>query len=156
MDEIAELHRKLRGYMLEVRELKRDLAIEAREHPLWPVARRLFDGWRLMCRHPNARWSPDRFWIVEPFLALPRYAPDLQARVVLCTRAIAGARHDCWSVTRRNGTKRRFDEWERVYGSAGAFEEFCNKAPRGWAPVLSPGMVQAIADAEATLARLKP
>ncbi len=118
-----------------------------------------------MCNHPNSKWSPDRFWLIEPFLSSPRYAPDLEQRVVLCCRAIAGARHDAWTVTRRNGSVKRMDEWERIFGapdrwrktssSAGSFEEFCCKAPRGWEPTLSPGLREAIKVAEARLAQIK-
>ncbi len=122
---------------------------------------RLFDAWRLQCNHPNARWSPDRFWLIEGFLSDQRYHPELEGRVVLCCRAIAGARFDPWTVKRRNGSVKRMDDWERIFGatdrwrkvspSAGSFEEWCNRAPRGWEPTLSPALREAIATAEARL-----
>jgi hypothetical protein len=143
--EIRGLTRDLRGWMVRYRQLEEDKNAEAREHPLFPLGKHLFDGWRRCCNHPKAKWTEDRFWLLEPFIALPRYGDTLEARVILCCRAIKGAQHDAWSTTRKNGTVRRFDEWDRVYGSAGQFEEFVNKAPRGWAPVLSPSLQSLIA-----------
>lgn len=162
---IKGLQRDVNGWAIRYRLLEEDKAVEAREHALWPVAKRLFDSWRFMCRHPNSKWSPDRFWLIETFLTQPRYAPDLHGRVVLCCRAIMGARYDPWTVKRRNGSVKRMDEWERIFGapdrwrktssSAGSFEEFCNRAPRDWRPTLSPGLVEAIAVAEARLKAAK-
>lgn len=89
----------------------------------------------------------------EPFLSSGRYGGSLEDRVMLCARAIAGAGFDAFSVQRRNGSVKRFDEWERIYGKG--FEEFCNRAPRDWSPVLSDALREAIGVAEARLQRLK-
>ncbi len=133
-DEIAGLERDIRGWAARYAELKRDRDRDAREHPLWPVGRALFGEWRALCRHPRSPWTPERFWLIEPFLSNPKYGAALAARVLLCRRAVAGAMFDCYVTTRRNGTQKRHDDWELIYRSAGKWEEFCCRAPRGWEP----------------------
>lgn len=147
------LHRTLRGWAIRYRDLERDKAAEAKEHPLWPVAGLLFCGWRKRCNHPRAAWTPDRFWIAEPFLSTGRYGKTLEVRVMLCARAIAGAEHDAFKTTRRNGTVKTYDEWERIFGCAGKLEEFCNRAPIGWTPTLSDRTREAIRVAETKISK---
>jgi hypothetical protein len=66
---------------------------------------------------------------VLPFIA--------QYGTAMCARAIAGVAYDPWVTTEKNGTEKRHDEWERIFGddrkAQGRFERFCNQAPRGWA-----------------------
>ncbi len=161
---VKGLEHDIKGWAIRYGQLAEDRAEEAREHPLFPLGKRLFDGWRRRCNHPRAQWSEDRFWLCEPFLMLPRYAPDLEGRVLLVCRAIAGAAYDSWTVKRRNGSVKRMDEWHRIFSdprqrrpgpSAGSFEEFCNRAPMGWQPVLSDEMRALIVEAERRLALLK-
>lgn len=115
----------------------------------------LFKAWRVRCNHPRSPWTEDRFWQIEPYLTGGRYGKCLEDRVRLCARAIAGAGFDAFEKKRRNGTVKRFDEFNRVFGAADQFEDFCNRAPVGWVPVLSPALMQQIELAEARLARLK-
>jgi hypothetical protein len=129
-DVVRGLQRDVRGWAYRYAELERDRATEAREHPHWPAGKWLFDHWRRVCRHPRAVWTPDRFWLVESYLSQPKYGETLKARVALCRRAINGAAYDPWTVTRKNGTEKRFDEWERIFGGAGKLEEFVNRAPK--------------------------
>lgn len=150
-DEIYALHRDLRGWAIRFRELQRDKAQEAREHPCWALSEMLFQAWRKRCNHKSARWTEDRFWQIEPFLTAGRYGQTLEERVNLCARAIAGAGFDAFEVKRRNGTTKRFDEWERVFADAGKFEDFCSRAPTDWKPTLSPRTLKAIGAAEARL-----
>lgn len=162
---VRGLERDLRGWMVRYRQLEEDKATEAREHPLWPVAEMLFKGWRKRCNHPRSPFTPDRFWLIEQFLTNPKYGPTLEDRVKLCARAIAGAGFDAFAVRRKNGSVKRMDEWERIFGapnrwqktssSAGSFEEFVNRAPRGWSPTLSDALREAIGLAEARLSKLK-
>lgn len=133
-DIITGLQRDIRGWAMRYRDLERDKGAEAREHELWPVGERIFREWRKLCRHPRSAWTPDRFWAIEPFLTNPKYAPKLEDRILLCRRAVAGAAHDAYEVKRKNQSTKRFDEWERIFESAGRFEEFCNRAPVGWGP----------------------
>ena len=84
-----------------------------------------------------------------------KYGSTLLDRVRLAARAIAGAGFDAFSTTRRNGSVKRFDEFERVFGDSGKFEEFVNRAPVGWEPKLSDELLAVTAKAEATLKNLR-
>jgi hypothetical protein len=64
--------------------------------------------------------------MVLPFLTRKKYG------LKMCLRAIAGAKFDCWTKPRRNGTDYRHDGWDVIFSKPGTFEDFCNKAPRGW------------------------
>lgn len=145
--------RDLRGWMVRYRELAEDKKAEAREHILWPLGQHLFRGWQRACDHPKTPWTEDRFWLVEPFLSLPRYAPALEMRVVLCCRAIIGARYDCWKKPQRNGRWKRFDEFDRIFATHASFEDFCNRAPVGWQPTITPTLATLIVQCEARLER---
>ncbi len=134
IDELAGLERVIRSQAAQIQALMRDKAAEAREHPLWPVGRALFGEWRARCRHPRSPWTPDRFWVWEPFATNVKYGQTLDLRVALCRRAIAGAAFDAFVTTRRNQTTKRHDAWDLIYRSADKFEEFCCKAPRDWQP----------------------
>jgi hypothetical protein len=132
-DEIAGLERDVRGWAVRYAELKRDRDAEAREHPMWPVGERVFREWRQLCRHPRSPWTQDRFWQIEPFLTNPKYGKEEEARVALCRRAVAGAAYDAYKTTRRNGSVKHHNDWDLIFRSADKFEEFCNRAPTGWA-----------------------
>lgn len=123
-DQIAGLEKDLRSWRARYADLKRDKEQEARDHLLWPRAKRLFDVWRAECRHQRSRWSADRFWLIEPLLR--EYGMET------CVRAIAGAAYEPWTYERKNGSSKRCDEWERVFANAGRLEDFANRAPRGF------------------------
>jgi hypothetical protein len=129
IDEIAGLERDIRGWAVRYQELKRDRNLQAEEHPCWNAGKWLFGQWKYLCGHPRARWSPDRFWLVEPFLQGDRWGKSLKARLALCRLAIEGAQFDAFEVTRKNGGIKRFDEWERIFASSGSLEEFVKRAP---------------------------
>jgi hypothetical protein len=129
---IRGLQRDIRGWTRRYEELARDKRAEAEAHPMWPLAVRVFAYWRQQCRHPRAAWSAERFDVVLPFLRREDQGPEL------CLRAIDGAAFDCWTTVRRNGSTKRHDGWETVFTSA-KFEDFCNRAPRGW--TCPPGIV---------------
>lgn len=131
-DVIAGLQRDIRGWAMRFRELERDRAIEAREHELWPVGESIFRDWRKRCRHPRSVWTPDRFWLIEPFLTNQKYGAALDDRIALCRRAIAGAEFDAFRTERRNGSVKLHNDWDLIFRSSDRFEEFCNKAPKGW------------------------
>lgn len=133
-DEIAGLERDVRGWAVRFRELERDKDAEAKNHPLWHAAEVIFEEWRELCRHPRSPWTPDRFWVIVPFLTNRKYGKTADERVVLCRRAIAGAAYDPFVSTRRNGSTQRHDGWDLIFRSSDKFESFCCKAPRGWTP----------------------
>jgi hypothetical protein len=39
---------------------------------------------------------------------------------------------------RKNGTKHRCDEWERIFGDSKQFYGFCNRAPKDFEPFEPP------------------
>jgi hypothetical protein len=126
-DEIAGLQRALASESRKLEQLKRDKAAEAAEHQMWPKALDVFRAWQQATNHPRASWpgtAGDRFWAVEPFLR--KYGLEQ------CLRAVAGMAFDHFSVTRKNGTIRRFDEWGRIFSTTDEFEERANRAPKGW------------------------
>lgn len=125
-DEIRGLQRALRAECRRYEELKRDKDAEARAHELWPKAMACFEAWKTATNHPRAVWTADRFWIIEPWLRKKEYGLET------CLRAIAGIAFDCYSVQRKNGSTRYFNEFERCLADAKSIEERANAAPRGW------------------------
>lgn len=122
--QINGLQRDVRGWSMRYGELKRDKARLAKEHPLYADAKGAFEEWKRRCNHRRSPFTAERFWLVVPYLENPKYG----LRMVL--RAIRGAEHDAFEVARKNGSRKRFDEWERIFKDAGTFEEFVNRAPR--------------------------
>jgi hypothetical protein len=125
-DEIRGLQRALASESRRYEELKRDKDAEARAHQLWPKAMDIFGAWQKATNHPRSEWTADRFWTIEPFLRNRKYGLEV------CLRGVAGIAFDHYSTPRKNGSIRRFDEWERVFKSAGDLEERANAAPKGW------------------------
>jgi hypothetical protein len=123
-DQISGLQRDIRGWTTRYEELKRDKRRAAKQHPLYADAETAFKHWRAACNHPNSQFTADRFWLIEPFLENPKYG------LGICMRAVEGAAYDCWEVKRKNGSTKRFDEWERIFKNTGSVEEYANRAPR--------------------------
>ena len=125
-DLIAGLQRDVRAEHLRYENLKRDKAAEAREHGLFPKVRELFDYWRKVCRHPNSKYTPDRFTAALPYLE--KYGE------ATCRRAIDGAAFDPYERPRKNASMKRFDSWSgypsSIFASADKFEDFANRAPQ--------------------------
>lgn len=122
-DVIAGLQRDIRSWSMRYADLKRDRDISAKTHPRYEDAKLAFKHWQHACNHKRSPFTSDRFFAVLPFLENPKYG------LKLVNRAIDGAAFDAFEVRRRNGSMKRFDEWERIFKNAGNFEEFCNKAP---------------------------
>lgn len=129
-DVIAGLERDIRGWAIRYADLDRDKEREAREDPLWPVARDLFDYWRETCGHPRPGWGRDRFELLRPFLKSKAYGETLEDRIAMCKRAIDGAAYDPYRTRRRNGTYKTHDGWDLIFRDRAHMEEFVNKAPR--------------------------
>lgn len=146
---IIGLERDLNGWRIRYRKLAEDKAQEAREHHLWPVIAMVFRGWQVRCNHRQTVFTSDRFWAAEPYFRTTAYGKTLEARVLKIATAIAGAQHDPYRKKRRNGTWNTFDDWATcLFFSSSRFEEFIQKAPVGFEPVLSPRLLEAIALAE--------
>jgi hypothetical protein len=122
-DQVKGLQRDVRAWSMRYAELKRDKDQSAKHHPLYNDAELAFRHWKAACNHERSPFTSDRFWLVLPYLENPKYG------LKMVMRAIEGAEHEAFEVTRRNGSTKRFDEWERIFKNAGSFEEFCNRAP---------------------------
>ena len=122
-DVIAGLERDIRGWAARYAQLRRDLAAEAQDHPLYEQAQDVFNYWRAKCRHTRSKWTTDRFWTLEPLLS--EYGEGM------CRKAIDGAAYDPYTSKRRNGSVKRHDDFDLIFRNAGKVEEFCNRAPRG-------------------------
>lgn len=123
-DQVAGLERDIRGWRSRYAELKRDRDGEAREHPLWTKGRELYALWRDVCNHPRSKWTPDKFWLIEPHLS------DEDFGEAFCRRAILGAGFDPFISKRRNGSTKRHDDWDLIFRNRPKAEEFANRAPR--------------------------
>jgi hypothetical protein len=124
---IKGLERDVRTWIKRYDELKRDKEQEAREDALWPQAVRVFQAWQAATGHQRSVFNADRFFLIQPFLKnTKQYGPEI------CLRAVAGIAYDCFSVKRKNGSVRKFDEWERCFKDARELEERANAAPRDW------------------------
>jgi hypothetical protein len=125
-DQVKGLERDLRSWRARYADLFRDKEADAKKSKHWPKALELFQHWQAVCNHPRSHFDAQRFWLVEPYLKNDGYE--------LCKRAIDGMAHDCFTTTRRNGTRKRHDGWELIFRDRGKFEEACNRAPKDWKP----------------------
>ena len=135
-DELHGAERDIKAWRRRCADLERDHEAAAEGDKHWPLAVRLFQHWQTECGHPNSEWKWERFEMVLPFLKGRKYGLEM------CLRAIAGARYDPWRKLRRNGTYSRRDGWDAIFGKPGEFEDFCNRAPKGW--VLPEGFKEAV------------
>ena len=92
---IKGLERDIRGWMAATASLSKTALPEAREHALWPLAHRLFVGWRSAATIPKTGGQRIGSGLSSR-LAHPRWGKTLELRVVEVCRAIAGAEHDCY------------------------------------------------------------
>jgi len=116
--EIKGLKTEKRSWRLKYQNLKADKDAKAQRHLLFPLARELFDLYRELTGHARARWTPDRFWLCEPFIE--RHGED---ECKLAIREMAG---DDWY------RERGLDTWEAVFspkpGAQGIFEKWLHRA----------------------------
>jgi hypothetical protein len=139
--ELKGLQRDIRAWIKRYDELKRDKEQEAREDALWPQAVRVFQAWqtataqvrreagekRSATARENAEFNGDRFFLIQPYLKnTKKYGSEF------CMRAVAGIAYDHFHTRRRNGSRKRFDEWERCFKDAREVEERANAAPKDW------------------------
>ena len=140
---------EIRGWRTRFANLKADKEQDARKSPQWPKAKKLFDHWRQVCRHPRSKFTADRFWTIEPLLR--HYGEDL------CRKAIDGAAFDPFVTTRRNGTKARHDDWGLIFRDAGKMESFANRAPSlSQQMTVARGVAEDLEDLMARLKALSP
>jgi hypothetical protein len=139
-DKLATAESDRAKWSSKFHELKRDKEAEALDNPLWPVAVRVFQAWtkataevrreagekRAATLREDADFNAERFFLVERFLKSKKYGPEY------CLRAVAGIAYDHFPTRRRNGSVKRYDEWERVFKNAKEIEERFAAAPRDW------------------------
>ena len=114
-------------WQLKYYELQRDKEEEARGEPLWEQAEAVFEAWKTATgRKPRTDFDWRRYRLIEPFLKKKKYG------LPICLQAVAGIAYDHFSVQRKNGTTRHFNEWERVFKDSREVEERANAAPKGW------------------------
>ena len=116
----AELERKYRGALAQIGNLRADKDAEARQHELWPAAVGLFEFWKKATRHPKARWTADRFWTVQRFLAAENGPNE-------CRWALRGLLGSDYHMKRGEYEKRkgpRYDEFERPFKDQPTFEKW--------------------------------
>lgn len=122
-DEIAGHLETIRRQSAALGQARRQADPEkrAREHERWSVVSDLFDYWRRTCKHPNSRFSAKRFHQALPYVEAHG--------VEMCKRAIDGAAYDPWITARKNGTRKRHDDWSRIFKDDDIFEDHANRAP---------------------------
>lgn len=129
---IAGHETTIKGWEIKYGKLRADKEVEARKHPLWPVALKGFKAWKMLGNHPRAAWGFDRFEQSRPFLQDKAYGASLEARELMMLRGIVGITYDPFTTRRKNGSVRRHDGWELLFRSRDKFEEMCNRAPKDW------------------------
>lgn len=120
---IEELQRDIRRWALRNAALRRERNLPVNDHPLYRDAEIAFKEWKAKCNHPRSPFTPDRFWLVVPYLEDENYG----LRMVLT--AISGAAYDPWERRLKNGKIKKMDGWDYIFEKADRFEEFVNKAP---------------------------
>lgn len=121
-DQLDGAHKEIRAWRARYADLKRDKEREMKDHELFPVAAKVFEYWKERCCHPRSDFTPDRFFLLMPFVK--RYGEKL------CRQAIDGAAFDPFVTRRKNGSPKRHDGVDLIFRSADKFEEFCNRAPK--------------------------
>lgn len=128
-DQLDGAHKDIKAWRARHAALKRASEEEAEQSPVWPQAVALFGVWKDLTGHPRSEWTLDRFWLMEPFIK--KYG------LKRCEQAIAGLAYDPYSKPMRNGRIKRYDDLTVAFKNADRFEEFCNRAPKDWAPTIT-------------------
>lgn len=125
-----EYRRQLEGAEKEIRawraryaNLKRDKEAEAKEHDLFPIAKRLFGKHRKATGHTRTAFSADRFWLCAPFIE--KYGePYIE-------RAIEGIAYDPHRASKpnRRGKIEVYDHWENLFKSPATLQRYHDRAP---------------------------
>jgi hypothetical protein len=121
---LKELTRKYHGALAQIGRMRADKEAEARQHELWPLAVNLFRLWQQEGDHPRARFTPERFWLLEPYLRREGYED--------CVCAVRGCLASDFHTKRgryatRDGT--RHDALELIFRDQAHFERFRDMAP---------------------------
>jgi hypothetical protein len=97
-------------------------------------------AWRVLCNHPRSSFGAAEFDLIRPFLQDKQYGRDLDERLLMCLRAVAGASFDAFTTRRKNGSVKRHDGLDLIFRNRSKFEEMVNRAPRDWKDLLPEGV----------------
>jgi hypothetical protein len=117
-----ERDRELARQRTIIANLRRDKDAEARAHELWPKAVALFAEWKLATRKERSRWSADRFWLCQPYLASDGF--------VIARWAVWGVAYEPMRRQLPSGLWETYQDFELCFKSRGNFERY---AKRGYA-----------------------
>lgn len=118
-DQLAGAENNVRSMRAQMAKLKRDDEQRAREHELWPKAVAVFRYWQGLTGHDKARFTPDRFWLLEPFIRREDSAA--------CRAAIRGCVGSDFHMKRGAYANRKgalHDKLEQIFANQGRFEAF--------------------------------
>ncbi len=115
----AELERKYRGSLTQIGNMRADKIAAAEAHQQWPEAIALWWEWKIATNRMGPKWSSDRFWLCQPFLAGDGWH--------ICRFAVWGiAAHpnEKW-ITK--GYAEVYNDWELLFRNRGTFERYANR-----------------------------
>ena len=121
-DQLAGAENNVRSMRAQMANLKRELAGELDEEAKeFPAAVALFRYWQERCNHPRATFTADRMKALLPLMK--RHGP------AACREAIRGAAYDPFISTRKNGTKKRHDDFCLIFAGEDKLQSFRERAP---------------------------
>lgn len=128
---IQDLERERRHQRLQIRKLRAELDRTPAHYDRAGEVESIINEWRIVCNHPRARSSLDRFDAVRRLLDVSHPRPYPREAFSL---AIRGAAYDPHRQPRRNGTTQTYDDIELICRTAAKFEEFIRRAPKNGRP----------------------
>lgn len=123
-DQLAGANKDVSAWRARHAALERNKDAAARSNAWWLPAQALFEVWKTKTGHKNSKWSTDRFEMAEPHLRAHG--------VEMFARAIEGLSYNPYENLRKNGTMQKYDSWATLCKNRDAFEEYANRAPKGW------------------------
>jgi hypothetical protein len=125
--QLADIERERRGERARTRLLLARIEDNRLNYDRRDEVRSVFDEWRERCGHKNARLTADRFDAVRSLLEVKRPAPYPRAAF---SAAIAGAQYDPYTVQRKNGGVKKFDDLSLICRDGAHFEDFIQRRPK--------------------------
>ena len=134
---LSVTERKLRAAYSQISKLEQAAEPEkhAKKHPLYVEIEAVHTWWRLATGHFGVSFTAEDF-----DQALPRWKENSKRGANPCIpalKAVVGAAFDPNTTTRRNGSEKRYDDWELIFRNQTKFREMQKRAPaadseHGW------------------------
>lgn len=124
---IQDIERERRIQRARVAQLTAELEDKRAAYDRRDEVEDIFKEWAIVCGHPNARLTDDRFDAIRALLEVKRPKPYPREAFNV---AIAGAAYDPYVSRRKNGSQKRHDDISLVCRDGQHFEDFCKRAPR--------------------------